>query len=70
MPHHHHEKKHTLKVFHYTEGELEVTEYFFGSLEDAKEHSKHHKGKGLRKIYNEIEELVHCDDDDDNETYA
>lgn len=68
MPHKH-KKKHKLKVSHWENGKLHSREFEFDSLEEAKHHSKHHKG--IRKIYDELEILVFVRNEDGiGETYC
>jgi len=49
--------KHKLKVSNYKNGELEVLEFVYESLEEAIVESKKHHGH--RKIYNEENVLVY-----------
>jgi hypothetical protein len=61
--------KHTLKVFNFNEGILNAEEFFFETIEEAKEHIKLHKG--LKKIYDELGALLHSEDENGcSESYA
>ena len=56
-----HKQKHKLKVFNWIDGRLQSLEFIFESLEEALLHCKKHKGQ--KKIYDELENLVHSEVD-------
>ena len=62
--------KHKLKISRWENGSLNSEEYWFDSLVEAIENSK--LFKGIKKIYNELEELIFIEELEllDMETYA